>query len=94
MPTAIRSYVSAYRSVGGHMDLRFCMPERRGRGGRGQCGCGASLVHIEVSAAGEADPEEFCWARVLRTIDIKRKENAVFERQQVEAPVETLVRGS
>ena len=50
-PATIWSYVSAYRSAGGHMDLRFCIPERRGRGGRGQCGCGSSLAHIEVSAA-------------------------------------------
>ena len=31
---------------------------------------------------------------ILRRIAMKHKENAVFERQQIEAPVETLVRGS
>ena len=33
-------------------------------------------------------------SNILRRIAIKHKENAVFERQQIEAPVETLVRGS
>ena len=50
-PTTIWSYVSAYRSAGGHMDLRFCMLERRVRGGRGKCGCGCSLAHMEGPAA-------------------------------------------
>ena len=59
-PAAIWSYVFAYRSAGGHMDLRFCMLERRGRGGRGQCGCGSSFVHIEGSAAGEAATGDLC----------------------------------
>ena len=80
------------------MDLRFCIPERRGRGGRGQCGCGSSLAHMEGSAAAG---REYCrfmlpssHSNILRRIARKHKENAVFERQQIEAPVETLVRGS
>ena len=32
-------------------------------------------------------------SNILRIILIKRKENAVLERQQIEAPVETLARG-
>ena len=32
-------------------------------------------------------------SNILRRIARKHKENAVFERQQIEAPVETLVRG-
>ena len=56
----IWSYVFAYRSAGGHVDLRFCMPERRGRGGRGKCGCGLSFVHIEVLHGG--------WGKVLACV--------------------------
>ena len=45
-PAAVWTYVSIYRSAWSHMDLRVC---------RFRCGCGLSFVHIEVSAAGEAD---------------------------------------
>ena len=61
---AIWSYVSECCSAGGHMDLRFCMLERRGRGGRGQCGCGFSFVHMEGSAVVEAKFEDNSLAAV------------------------------
>ena len=72
------------------MDLRFCMPERRGRGGRGQCCCGVGLAHIEVLHGG--------WGKVLACvlpsgavhifaeIVVKPKENAVLEIAQIEVP--------
>ena len=78
------------------MDLRFCIPERRGRGGRGQCGCGSSLAHMEGSAAAWGDDWLFLLfsspSNILRRIATKHKENAVFERQQIRPPVETLAR--
>ena len=79
------------------MDLRFCILERRGRGGRGQCGCGCSLVHLEGSAVGEAATGFLCSGRVLRTfcaeIARKHEKNRVSEKPQIRPPVETLVRG-
>ena len=45
-PAAIRTYASAYRSAGGHMDLRLCICERRGRAGERRCGCGLGFLCI------------------------------------------------
>ena len=80
------------------MDLRFCILERRGRGGRGQCGCGSSFVHLEGSAAAGGEYWLFRLpsspAHICTEIAIKHKENAVFENPDIRPPVETLVRGS
>ena len=51
---AIWTYVSAYRSAGGDVDLRFCTLERRRRQWESQCGCGWSFVHTEGSAVAGA----------------------------------------
>ena len=55
-------------------------------------------MHLEGSAAAWGDGWLFMLrashSNILRRIATKHKENAVFERQQIEAPVETLVRGS
>ena len=78
------------------MDLRFCIPERRGRGGRGKCGCGSSLAHMEGSAAAWGEDLLFLLpsspSNILRRIVTKHSENAVFERQQIRPPVETFAR--
>ena len=46
------------------MQLRLCMFGRGRRQWKSQCGFGASFVHIEVSAAGEAESHYLCSALV------------------------------
>ena len=72
---AIWSYVSAYVSAGGDMELRFCMFERRRR-------YGVTFLHIAApaaiwtyvsayrSVAGEVDEANVAVARVWRTLRV------------------------
>ena len=82
-PAVIWIYVSACRSVAGEVDeANVAVVEFRAAGG--VCGGRSSDLFFQLG---------LCHSNILCRIVIKHKEHAVFERQQIEAPVETLARG-